>query len=1091
MADIIVAGDNGTNAVITTAPSVEVVVGGALIGPPGVAGANGAPGVTGPQGIQGITGPQGIQGVKGDKGTFPYFNVQDYGATGDGVHDDTTNIQSAIVAAAIIGGTVFFPSGTYLITTALTMYTAVSLLGVGSEATIITQSSTAQGALVGTDIASVTISGILFDGPGSGTANGIDFGWSLAGNLPFLHFFDVWVRQFGGSGIALMTPIVSHFDRVIVQNNGKHGFDFYHAGTSCTFTSCWARTNLQAGYHFFESVYMNLSGCASDNNGINYLVESAQSIGFYSCGSEGALTNGGLWNGFGWKISNSSVIDLNACWVTDNRNVAVWITDGSQEVKMNVADNSPNGTAVNFIKTDVSTNSTIYEQHNTTANSLSPGTVNIMNDGALGVLVKDLYVKNSNGTLHLSAATDASEFNLSSDTSGTLSLFGSGGTVLSLSLLDGTLQLQALTATTVPYLDASKKFASSAVTPTELGYLSGVTSALQTQLGLKAPLASPTFTGVPAAPTAAGGTNTTQLATTAFVIANALSNPMTAIGDLIQGTTAGAPARLASVATGNVLISGGVTTASSWGKVGISTHVSGLGTGVATALAVNTGSAGAIVLFNGAGGTPTSLTLTNATGLVASTGTTATGTPSATTFLRGDNTWATPAGSGTVTATGGALTANALVLGAGTTDTKVVAGIITDGVSQITLGVNTTTLGKLKLFGNTSGDATVQPAAVAGTATVITLPAVTGTLATLAGTETLTNKTLTSPTLTTPALGTPSALVLTNATLLPISGITGLGTGVATLLAAASSGTGALIGGTTPTIATPVINGLATGTGIASANTVSTIMTRDASGNANVINMFEGFRTTATAAGTTTLTITDTQIQEFTGATTQTVKLPTTSIPAGAQYIIINSSTGIVTVQSSGANTIITMAGGTVAVMTALVATPTTAANWNFQYMSVTAATGKKATVNNNLTLAGTDGTTMTFPGTSATVARTDAANTFTGVQTTDLVNQTAQAITVTTNAGTADVTHGSQKFTNSSAATMAITLATASAVDGQTKVVRVYDFSAVAQTIGWTNTENSTVSVPTTSNGSTTLPLTVGFIFNGATSKWRCVASV
>lgn len=40
-----------------------------------------------------------------------------------------------------------------------------------------------------------------------------------------------------------------------------------------------------------------------------------------------------------------------------------------------------------------------------------------------------------------------------------------------------------------------------------------------------------------------------------------------------------------------------------------------LGTGVQTALGVNIGSAGAPVLFNGAGGTPTSLTLTNATGL--------------------------------------------------------------------------------------------------------------------------------------------------------------------------------------------------------------------------------------------------------------------------------------------------------------------------------------------------------------------------------------------------------------------------------------------------------------------------------------------
>ncbi len=45
------------------------------------------------------------------------------------------------------------------------------------------------------------------------------------------------------------------------------------------------------------------------------------------------------------------------------------------------------------------------------------------------------------------------------------------------------------------------------------------------------------------------------------------------------------------------------------------TSITGFGTGVAAALAVAVGSAGAPVLFNGAGGTPSSLTLTNATGL--------------------------------------------------------------------------------------------------------------------------------------------------------------------------------------------------------------------------------------------------------------------------------------------------------------------------------------------------------------------------------------------------------------------------------------------------------------------------------------------
>lgn len=40
---------------------------------------------------------------------------------------------------------------------------------------------------------------------------------------------------------------------------------------------------------------------------------------------------------------------------------------------------------------------------------------------------------------------------------------------------------------------------------------------ITTELSLKAPIASPTFTGVPSAPTAATGTSTTQIATTAFV----------------------------------------------------------------------------------------------------------------------------------------------------------------------------------------------------------------------------------------------------------------------------------------------------------------------------------------------------------------------------------------------------------------------------------------------------------------------------------------------------------------------------------------------------------------------------------------------
>lgn len=105
-------------------------------------------------------------------------------------------------------------------------------------------------------------------------------------------------------------------------------------------------------------------------------------------------------------------------------------------------------------------------------------------------------------------------------------------------------------------------------------------------------------------------------------------------------------------------------------------------------------------------------------------------------------------------------------------------------------------------------------------------------------------------------------------------------------------------------------------------------------------------------------------------------------------------------------------------------------------------------------------------------------------------VINTNNAIAASSNAATVPITAKLNTVTNSSAATLTITMTTTSAVDGQTTIVRILDFSAVAQTITWVNTENSTVTAPVTSNGSTTLPLTVGFMYNSGTSKWRCIAS-
>lgn len=195
----------------------------------------------------------------------------------------------------------------------------------------------------------------------------------------------------------------------------------------------------------------------------------------------------------------------------------------------------------------------------------------------------------------------------------------------------------------------------------------------------------------------------------------------------------------------------------------------------------------------------------------------------------------------TTIASSSALTSNSPVLGGGAgAAPKTVAGITSDGTSKVTLGVAGTSVGAVAFTNATSGSVTLQPVTGALGTVTLSLPAATDTLVGKATTDTLTNKTFdtagtgnsfsingvaatantgtgsvvraSSPTLVTPALGTPSALVLTNATGLPIAGITGLGTGVDTWLATPSSanlatavtgetGSGALVFGTAPTIA--------------------------------------------------------------------------------------------------------------------------------------------------------------------------------------------------------------------------------------------------------------------------------------------------
>jgi hypothetical protein len=209
----------------------------------------------------------------------------------------------------------------------------------------------------------------------------------------------------------------------------------------------------------------------------------------------------------------------------------------------------------------------------------------------------------------------------------------------------------------------------------------------------------------------------------------------------------------------------------------ISTGVSGLGTGVATALAVNVGSAGAPVVNGGVLGTPSSGTATNLTGLPLTTGVTG--------ILPIAN-------GGTATATP-ALVAGSGVSITGTWPNQTIAATGSGGTI-------------------TSVTASSPLASSGGTTPNITITSSTGSGAVVLAT---------SPTLVTPLLGTPTSGNLANCTFPTLNqNTTGTAAGLSATLAVASggtgvttsTGTGSVVLSSSPTLVTPALGTPSSGT---------------------------------------------------------------------------------------------------------------------------------------------------------------------------------------------------------------------------------------------------------------------------------------
>ena len=160
----------------------------------------------------------------------------------------------------------------------------------------------------------------------------------------------------------------------------------------------------------------------------------------------------------------------------------------------------------------------------------------------------------------------------------------------------------------------------------------------------------------------------------------------------------------------------------------------------------------------------------------------------------------------------------------------------------------------------------------------------------------------TNSTLVAPVLGTPASGTLTNCTGLPVAtGVSGLGTGVATFLATSSSanlrtaltdetGTGSAVFADTPTLVTPVI-GAATGTSLTATGVIASTGTAGvgyATGAGGAVTQGTS-RTTGVTLDKTSGAITLFSAAGTTSATTFTV---TNSTVAATDVVILNQKSG-------------------------------------------------------------------------------------------------------------------------------------------------------------------------------------------------------
>jgi hypothetical protein len=198
-------------------------------------------------------------------------NILDFGAANN--IDSTAAIQAALTSLAVSGGTVYAPSGTYLVTTQLTVPSNVAVVGDGIGITKFSATL------------AMTASQAVFFGNGSNTMRFENF--SILGNTNGTNG--------AGSGIHCKTGSGNQIRSVLISNTTQAGIRLEEQNSAWV-DSCWLQSNGRTGY--------------TDNHGIMFYSETGSTVANYGI----KITNNKVKNSFRKGITdfapNADIYDI-------------------------------------------------------------------------------------------------------------------------------------------------------------------------------------------------------------------------------------------------------------------------------------------------------------------------------------------------------------------------------------------------------------------------------------------------------------------------------------------------------------------------------------------------------------------------------------------------------------------------------------------------------------------------------------------------------------------------------------------------------------------------------------------------------------